>query len=143
MFELTNNAISTADCVSRLGDARAGALVSFEGRVRNHHLGKAVVALEYEAAPVLAQCEFAKIIAEVMRDTPVLDVLCMHRIGRMEVGETAIWLGVLAPHRAEAFAFCERVMSELKLRLPIWKKEHFADGISNWVDDPCGCVHRS
>ena len=143
MLELTYNKIDVARCAQTLHDARAGALASFEGRVRNHHLGRPVAALSYEAAPALAMREFGKIIDESKGQLAVLDVLCIHRLGHLDVGETAIWLGVLAPHRKEAFVACERIMHELKSRLPIWKNEFFSDGSEAWVDDPCGCVHPS
>ena len=141
MLELTDKTILVGDLSLRLENLGAGALASFEGRVRNHHLGRKVKALEYEAAPLLAQKEFRRIVESTLVNSDILDVLCVHRLGRLEVGETAIWLGVLAPHRAEAFAACEHLMSELKKRLPIWKKEFFEDGTASWVSDPCGCVH--
>jgi len=141
MIEFCDEAISPGEFSARMSDDGAGALAAFEGRVRNHHLGRCVNALEYEAAPVLARSEFAKIVAAVSSELPIIQVLCVHRLGRLEVGEIAIWLGVLAPHRKEAFLACERLMSELKKHLPIWKKEYFADGSVSWVDDPCGCIH--
>jgi molybdopterin synthase catalytic subunit len=143
MLELTHQRIRSGELASKLADARAGALASFEGRVRNNHLGRLVHALEYEAAPELAKREFACIVASAKEQLPILDVLCVHRLGRLEIGEAAIWLGVLAPHRAEAFKGCELLMSELKKRLPIWKKEFFVDGDATWVDDPCSCVHSN
>lgn len=142
MIEFTVEEIDVGRCARRLNDVRAGAVAVFEGRVRNNHLGQSVTALEYEAAEVLARREFAKIVATFTTEKPILNVLCVHRLGRLKVGETAIWLGVLAPHRAEAFAACEQIMFELKARLPIWKKEFFDNNESSWVDDPCGCVHR-
>ena len=143
MIEFTLTEIDVGTCARKLGDERAGALASFEGRVRNNHLGRDVTALEYEAAEVLARREFAHIVDSLTKEKPILDVLCVHRLGRLNVGETAIWLGVLAPHRAEAFEACEQIMFQLKARLPIWKKEFFDDGKASWVDDPCGCVHSS
>ena len=143
MFELTERVIDPGTLSRNLYDARAGALASFEGRVRNNHLGRSVIALEYEAAPALARREFAAIVSRAKADLPILEVFCMHRVGRLEVGEIAIWLGVLAPHRKEAFVACELIMAELKAKLPIWKKEFFTDGTHTWVDDPCGCVSTS
>lgn len=140
MLEFTDHTIDVGRLARALNDGRAGALASFEGRVRNTHLGKGVMALEYEASAVLARNEFAKIAAAAKCEWRVLEVLCVHRVGRLEIGETAIWLGVLAPHRKEAFAACEHIMSELKARLPIWKKEFWNDGTYTWVDEACGCV---
>lgn len=141
MIEFCYDAIMPGNLSARMNDDGAGALAVFEGRVRNHHLGRCVNALEYEAAPALARAEFTRIVASVSSEFPILQVSCVHRLGRLKVGEIAIWLGVLAPHRKEAFAACERLMSELKKHLPIWKKEFFADGSVSWVDDPCGCIH--
>jgi len=143
MLEFSSGKIQTEVLSSKFYDEWAGALVVFEGRVRNNHLGRDVLALEYEAAVTLANNEFAKIEKEIVSDLPILQILCVHRVGRLEVGEVAIWLGVLAPHRKEAFLGCERIMSDLKKRLPIWKKEFFTDGRVSWVDDPCGCVNDS
>lgn len=135
--------IDSGRCAKLLYDERAGALAIFEGRVRNQHHGRPVTSLSYEAAPLLAQREFARIVSEVKAIHPFLSVSCVHRVGHLDLGETAIWLGVLAPHRKEAFLACERLMSEIKQRLPIWKKEFFADGSVAWVDDACGCVQHA
>lgn len=140
MLTLTHDPIEVGTLSQELSNHSAGALCAFEGRVRNNHLGREVVALEYEAANILAEKEFSKIVNEYTCSTPVLDVHCSHRLGRLELGEVAIWLGVLAPHRKEAFVACELIMSEIKKRLPIWKKEFFADGSTVWVDESCGCV---
>lgn len=140
MLELTSLPIQPGSLSESFTNPMAGALAVFEGRVRNNHLGRSVSALEYEAAPMLAKSEFDKIVEPIIVQLGVLDVLCVHRLGRLSVGETAIWLGVLAPHRAEAFRACEILMSEIKSRLPIWKKEFFNDGSFTWVENACACV---
>lgn len=117
----------------RLGDPAAGAIATFEGRVRNNHRGRPVVALEYEAYVALAESEGAKIIDEAIERFDVLAAVAEHRMGRLEVGEVAVWVGVAAAHRGEAFAACRYVIDELKHRVAIWKKEHYADGTSEWT----------
>lgn len=110
-----------------------GAFATFEGRVRNEHGGKAVLALEYEAHPELAQAEAHKLLTEACARFGLMDAAAIHRTGRLELGETAIWVGVLAPHRREAFDALIWIMDEFKQRVPIWKKEHYADGSAGWV----------
>lgn len=117
-----------------LGDARAGACVTFEGRVRNHNDGRPVLALDYEAFAVLAEREGARIVAEARERFDVLALACVHRIGALQIGDLAIWVGVAAAHRDAAFGACRYVIDEAKARVPIWKKEHYADGTSEWVN---------
>jgi molybdopterin synthase catalytic subunit len=113
-----------------------GALVVFEGTVRDHNGGRAVVALEYEGAAALAEREFARLEAEMREQFDFLQVTCIHRVGRLKPGETAVWIGVTSVHRSAAFAACQYVINELKKRLPIWKKEYYADGDSGWINAP-------
>lgn len=111
----------------------AGALNCFEGRVRDHNEGKSVVALEYEAYEPLCHAQMKKIFEETRGRFPVIDIKATHRTGKLKVGDLAVWVGVLAPHREEAFAACRYIIDELKKRLPIWKKEYYADGTSAWT----------
>jgi molybdopterin synthase catalytic subunit len=117
-----------------LGDARAGACVTFEGRVRNHNDGRPVLALDYEAFAALAEREGARIVAEARERFDVLALACVHRIGALQIGDLAIWVGVAAAHRDAAFGACRYVIDEAKARVPIWKKEHYADGTSEWIN---------
>ncbi len=116
-----------------MSSPQAGAFVSFEGWVRNHHQGKKVVALEYEAHQKLCLTEANKILAEMKKQFDVLDARIVHRIGRLKVGEVAVWIGVTASHRDQAFKACRFLIDEIKQRLPIWKKEIYANGDSGWV----------
>lgn len=136
MFSLTDQPIDPVTCRGQLTSAEAGALVVFEGRVRDHHQGRAVTRLEYEALPELAQHEGDEIVAETERLYPQGRVACVHRTGSLAVGDIAVWIGVESPHRQGAFAACRHVIEELKRRLPIWKKEHFAGGEPQWVNCP-------
>jgi adenylyltransferase/sulfurtransferase len=134
MFELTATPIDDAALRIRLGRPDAGALVVFEGRVRDHHLGRPVSGLEYEAFDELALAEGAAIVTETERLHPGARVLCVHRTGVLRVGEAAVWIGVASAHRPAGFAACRHVIEELKRRLPVWKKEHHPDGAAEWVN---------
>lgn len=129
MFVLTRQPIVPPP----LAAAGAGGFVSFDGKVRNEHQGRPVVALEYEAFDELAGAEGDRLLAEATARYGLLAAQCIHRVGRLAVGESAVWIGVAAPHRREAFEACEWLLDQLKRRVPIWKKEHFADGDSGWI----------
>jgi adenylyltransferase/sulfurtransferase len=134
MFKLTATPIDTTALAARLAAPDAGAAVIFEGRVRNHHLGRSVTHLEYEAFDTLAQSEGDAIVAETERLYPGTKVLCVHRTGTLQIGEAAVWIGVASAHREGGFAACRHVIEELKRRLPIWKKEHHPGGAAEWVN---------
>ncbi len=82
----------------------------------------------------MALSEGEKILAEAGQRYPHLRAHCVHRTGMLEIGECAVWVGVSAPHRDEAFQACRYIIDQLKVRLPIWKKEYYADGHSGWVN---------
>lgn len=140
MFSLQDTPIDVTDCRCRLARADAGACVTFEGWVRNHHRGRSVTCLEYESFGVLAQAEGDRIVADLERRHPGARALGVHRTGRLEVGELAVWLGATAAHRGAAFAACRDLIEELKRSLPVWKKEFFGDGTSEWVN--CTTEHN-
>jgi len=119
---------------SSLQDARAGACVTFEGWVRDHNDGRAVQRLEYEAFGELAEREGERMLAEARQKFGVLAVTCVHRVGVLEVGQLAVWVGVIAAHRGAAFDACRYVIDEVKARVPIWKKEHYHDGSTEWIN---------
>lgn len=134
MFELTAWPIDSAALQARLARPDAGALVVFEGRVRNHHLGRPVSRLEYEAFDELALCEGAAIVAEAEQLHPGAHVLCVHRTGTLQIGEVSVWIGVASAHRQAGFAACRHIIEEIKRRLPVWKKEHHPNGAAEWVN---------
>jgi molybdopterin synthase catalytic subunit len=135
MFRLSSTPLDPAALARELGDPGAGALVTFEGRVRNQHDGRSVAALEYEVFAGLAEREGAQVLAEARGKFPLLAAVCVHRTGRLELGEMAVWVGVAAAHRGPAFEACRHIIDEVKGRVPIWKKEHFADGgPAMWVN---------
>ena len=117
-----------------LEDDAAGAYVGFEGWIRNENEGHDVLRLEYEVYEPLAVKEGAKIIVEAKAKFPILHADCVHRAGLLEIGECAVWVGVTSVHRDEAFAACRYIIDEVKVRLPIWKKEYYVNGDSGWVN---------
>ena len=134
MISITTSSIDLAALRAELLDPGAGAYCGFEGWIRNENEGKAVLRLEYEAYEPLAIKEGEKIIEEAQQRFPHLHAHCVHRTGLLEIGECAVWVGVSSPHRDEAFLACRYIIDELKVRLPIWKKEHYVDGHSGWVN---------
>ena len=102
--------------------------------MRNHNEGQDVLRLEYEGYEPVAVAEGHKILDEAMAKYPHLEAHCVHRTGMLEIGDCAVWVGVASHHRDEAFKACRYIIDELKHRLPIWKKEHYVDGNSVWVN---------
>lgn len=133
-FRFTETAIDTAAARREVVDLGAGGYVGFEGWVRDHNEGQEVIRLEYEAFQDLAVKEGDRIIAEALRRFPIKHALCIHRVGALGLGDMAIWAGVSAAHRGEAFDACRFIVDEVKHRLPIWKKEHYRNGDSGWVN---------
>ncbi|MCB1560397.1 MAG: molybdenum cofactor biosynthesis protein MoaE [Xanthomonadales bacterium] len=118
---------------ARMTNAGAGAFNIFEGRVRNEHRGRAVLRLDYQAYTRMAEHEGDKVLAEAIERFGLLDALCLHRVGRLEIGEPAVWVGALAGHRDASFGGCRYVIDEIKQRVPIWKREYYVDGESDWI----------
>jgi len=134
MIEVTSAPIDPALLQAILRNPGAGGYCAFEGWVRNVNDGRTVERLEYEAYEPLVIAEGEKVLAEAMREFPFLEARCVHRTGLLEIGDLAVWVGVAAAHRDEAFKACRYIIDELKVRLPIWKKEHYVDGDSGWVN---------
>jgi len=133
-FEFSHTAIDPTALARGLADPTCGGYASFEGWVRDHNEGRAVRRLEYEAFEELAVREGERIVAEACARFGVRNARCVHRIGDLPLGEIAVWVGVSAPHRDEAFRACRYIIDEVKHRVPIWKKEHYVDGDSGWVN---------
>lgn len=134
MFEITPDPIDPATLRRALAADAAGAFVAFEGWVRDHNGGRAVALLEYEAYAALAVSEGEAILEEAAERFAVEAVHAVHRTGRLAIGDLAVWVGVSAAHRGAAFDACRYVIDEVKARVPIWKREHYADGSVEWVD---------
>lgn len=133
MFLLTTKTIDPAALRARLARPDAGALSVFEGWVRDHDGSRSVASLEYEAAEELCLAEAGRLLAEARTRFAILDAVIVHRIGHLRIGELAVWIGVTASHRDAAFAACRFLIEEIKQRLPVWKKEHYADGQAGWI----------
>jgi molybdopterin synthase catalytic subunit len=133
-FRLSADALDPAELKHALQLASAGACVTFEGWVRDHNEGEPVTALDYEAYEPLAVDEGSKVLREALDRFAIERVACVHRVGALAIGDCAVWVGVSAAHRGAAFDACRYVIDEIKQRLPIWKKEHYAGGQSGWVN---------
>ena len=133
-MQITAERIEPDRLRDELLDRGAGAYVSFEGWIRDHNDGQEVLRLEYEVYEPVAIKEGEKVIAEAREKFPLLHVACVHRSGLLEIGECAVWVGVTSAHRDEAFEACRYIIDQVKVRLPIWKKEHYVDGDSGWVN---------
>ncbi len=136
MVAICREPIDVQEWARKVEDPHAGAFVTFEGRVRDHSEGGAVASLAYEAYEALAVREGERILQEARERFQVEKAALVHRVGELAIGECAVWVGVSAAHRREAFAACQYVIDELKERLPIWKRERYAGGGSVWVGDP-------
>ena len=141
-MQISDEAVSPDELRRRLFDHRSGGFVSFEGWVRNLNEGQVVLRLEYEAYVPLALSEGRKVIEEATGRFPLHHAACVHRTGMLELGDCAVWVGVSAAHRDEAFKACRYIIDEIKIRLPIWKKEHYVNGDSGWVNCERCAAHR-
>ncbi|MBS0376377.1 MAG: ThiF family adenylyltransferase [Proteobacteria bacterium] len=140
-FAFSERPLDLAAEHGRLADPACGGYASFEGWVRDFNDGRPVQRLEYEAYVELAVKEGERIVAEAIARFGVSHARCVHRVGDLALGELAVWVGVSAPHRGEAFAACRYIIDEVKHRVPIWKKEHYVDGDSGWVNcERCAAV---
>jgi len=132
-YLLTRSSIPTADLVRQQKACEDGAVVVFEGVVRNNSKGRRTLYLEYEAYEPMAIRKMQEIGAEVRREFEIDHVGMMHRLGRLEIGETSVAIIVTSAHRRAAFGACQLAIDRLKQIVPIWKKEYFEDG-SVWAE---------
>ncbi len=133
MTGLTSEPLDLAELIAAVRDPEHGGLSTFLGCIRREDAIRPVVAIEYEAYEELTETEFA-MVADEARSRFGAHVACVHRSGRVEVGEPSVAVAVSAPHRPAAFAACRYVIDELKVRAPIWKRMHYADGATEWID---------
>ena len=136
-FEVTSQAIDLVGFRKRLADNSCGAYVQFDGWVRDHNEGQEVLRLEYEVYEPLAVKEGRRVVEEAVERFGISNAFGIHRSGLMELSEVAVVIGVSSPHRDAAFDACRYIIDQVKLRLPIWKKEHYANGHAEWVN----CQH--
>ena len=133
-FQITSEPIDLQAFRQQLLDTSCGAYVQFDGWVRDHNEGQAVLRLEYEVYEPLAVKEGRRIIEEAREKFGVENAFAVHRSGLMGLSEAAVVVGVSSPHRSEAFDACRYIIDQAKVRLPIWKKEHYTSGKSKWVN---------
>jgi molybdopterin synthase catalytic subunit len=132
MVYLSSNPLDLAALLASVQSPSRGGVASFVGTVRNHHDGREVLRLDYSAYAPMAEAECARIVAEAQARWDAT-VALRHRIGRLEIGDAAVAVAVASAHRDEAFVACRYVIEEVKRRVPIWKREYFADGSIAWV----------
>ena len=132
MRYLTETAIDAAELVRRVLRPSDGAYVLFEGVVRNHHEGRAVESILYEAYRPMAEKEIGKIVNDCRERFPDVEIAVMHRLGHLRVGESSIAIVCSSPHRGESFAASRILIDRIKESVPIWKKERGPDG-EEWV----------
>lgn len=134
MFLLSDTSLDAEALKRDLERADCGACVTFEGWVRNHNEGRSVHRMEYEAYAAVALSEGQRILDEAISRFGLGRAVCVHRVGSLGLGDLAVWVGVSTPHRGEAFDACRHIIDEVKHRVPIWKKEHYTEGDSGWVN---------
>jgi len=137
---IVNDAIRTDDVLHDVGDDGSGAVILFLGTVRDHAEGRPVARLKYEAYEPMAQSVLQEILEDARDRGGVEHVSAVHRVGELEIGEISVAIAVSSAHRASAYEASRFVIEEVKRRLPVWKKERFADGDEAWVAgaDPVG-----
>jgi len=128
LYELVQAAIDPAALVRHVRAGRDGAIVTFDGFVRNESHGRATKYLEYEAYEPMALAKMREIGAQLHERFAIHRVAMVHRLGRLDIGETSVFIAISGPHRAAAFEACRFAIDTLKLTVPIWKKEYFQDG---------------
>ena len=133
MICLTHDAIDYAALTESVRRPSCGAVVIFLGTVRDLTGDRVTVALDYEAYPGMAEKKLAEIEADARDRWPVGDIVLEHRLGRLDVGEVSVAVAVSCPHRADAFEACRFAIDRLKELVPIWKKENWANGTTEWV----------
>jgi molybdopterin synthase catalytic subunit len=132
-FALTTDPIDITSVARRVVPPECGATVTLDGYVRRFTKGRETLYLEYEAYEPMAIKEMEKLVAAAHEQFEISNIGIVHRLGKLEIGETSVVISVAAPHRKAAFAACEWLIRELKRTVPIWKKEVYADG-EEWIE---------
>jgi molybdopterin synthase catalytic subunit len=133
MIRLTTEPIDYYALTEQVRRNDCGAVVTFLGTVRELTAGRVTMALDYEAYPNMAEKKMAEIEQEVRSRWPVGELMMVHRLGHLELGDISVVVAVSCPHRAQAFEACRYAIDRLKEIVPIWKKENWADGTTEWV----------
>jgi molybdopterin synthase catalytic subunit len=133
MIRLTRDAIDHHRLTETVRRSHCGAVVTFLGTVRDLTGDRTTTALDYEAYPEMAEKKMAEIEADTCRRWPVGEIVLEHRLGHLEIGDISVAVAVSCPHRAQAFEACRYAIDRLKELVPIWKKENWSDGTTEWV----------
>ncbi len=131
---VTTGPIDARDVLSRVGADEDGAVALFMGIVRNRNEGRPVGGMEYEGYAEMAREQLAEIVSEAAERAETDRVAAVHRLGVLGVGEVSVAIAVSTPHRAQAFDAARHVIEEIKVRLPVWKREHYLDRDAAWLD---------
>ncbi len=139
LFEVREAPLSADEAIAAVQRPGAGGIALFLGTVRDHNDGREVTLLEYEAYTQMAEREMRAIAAEIESEIDGVRLAVLHRVGRLELGDTAVICAASAPHRGEAFRACRALIDRIKERVPIWKREHGPDGPYwvGWEDARC------
>jgi|SRR5579862_308858 len=133
MIQLTRDVIDHAALTEQVRSQSCGAVVTFLGTVRDLTADRTTVALDYEAYPSMAEKKMIEIERETRERWPVGEIVMVHRLGHLDIGEISVAVAVSCPHRGQAFDACRHAIDRLKELVPIWKKENWADGTTEWV----------
>ncbi len=134
-FALLDIAIDESRLKAMLDDEGCGAFASFEGRVRNHNNDSQVDSLTYYGYEDLAINQGRLIIEEAKQRFDIIDAVAIHRIGALEIGDIAVWIGVISAHRYPAFDACRWILDTIKADIPVWKQEYYDDNSSQWLSN--------
>ena len=133
MISLTHDPIDYHALTESVRSPNSGAVVLFLGTVREMTEGRRTVALDYEGYPQMAEVKLAELAAIAISRWPVVGVGIIHRLGHLELGDISVAVAVSCPHRQQAFEAGKFLIDELKISVPIWKKENWEDGSTEWV----------
>ena len=133
-FGITSEEIIPSELIIQLEEPDCGAIATFSGTVRKQNNNRDVTKLHYQSYKTLAVKEGNIILVEALKQFEVANVLCLHRIGELNIGDLAVWVGVSSGHRDAAFKACRYIIDEIKTSVPIWKKEIYVDGDSGWLE---------
>jgi molybdopterin synthase catalytic subunit/molybdopterin converting factor small subunit len=139
---ITDAPIDVAAIIASSGTSRDGAVATFIGRVRDHNDGVAVQRMDYEAYAEMAEVEMRRIGDELFARGGISTITIVHRVGALLIGDASVVVVVAAPHRDTAFPACQEALELIKSTVPVWKREHRADG-AVWVDARHGATHQA
>jgi len=142
LYRILDRPLDLQEALRAVSGPDRGAIATFLGTARDHHEGRAVRALEYQAYREMAESVLEEIGREVAQRFGSPHVAILHRVGRLEIGEISVVVAVAAPHRREALAACAHAIERVKEIAPIWKKEHYADGAA-WIEGSGSAPARS